>query len=86
MTDNLTCHAGDIVLLRAGGRRPMRRPHPPGRHDPRQHAVPLVAMSATKEVTSRSWYDHQIALPREAGEPLSGAPGPRTPRSPSRGV
>ncbi|MGC2408876.1 MAG: hypothetical protein WA441_02415, partial [Methyloceanibacter sp.] len=32
------------------------RPRPAAKHDPRQHALPLVAMSASKEVISRSWY------------------------------
>ena len=41
---------------RPGGRRSLRRPCPAARHDPKQHAVPLVATSASAELISRRWY------------------------------
>src|SRR5208282_629032 len=51
------CCFATIESLDPGGQRPLRCPRPAARHDPRQHALPLVAMSASKEVISRSWYD-----------------------------
>src|SRR5271166_2615326 len=42
---------------RPGGRRSLRRPCPAARLDPEQHAVPLVATSASAELISRRWYN-----------------------------
>jgi hypothetical protein len=42
---------------RLRGRRTLPGTHPAARNDPQQHALPLVAMSASQDVISRSRYD-----------------------------